>query len=50
MAHDPHTGFILAAYGLAAVVIATMLATIVLDHRALRKRLARFGTRDAERG
>ncbi len=50
MAHDPHTGFILAAYGLAAVVIATMLATIVLDHRALKKRLSRFGAREADRG
>ncbi len=50
MDHDPHTGFILAAYAVAAVVILAMLVTILLDHRALRRRLARFGAREVDRG
>lgn len=50
MEHDPHTGFIIAAYGLAALVILAMVATILLDHRALKTRLARFGARETDRG
>ena len=49
VAHDPHTGFILAAYGIAAIVIGTMLVTIMADHRALKRKLMRFGRRGSER-
>jgi heme exporter protein CcmD len=41
--NDPHTGFIVAAYATAVVVIGGMIAATILDHRALRKALARVG-------
>ena len=50
MEHDPHTGFIVAAYVVAAVVIVSMIAVIVAEHRALRRALARFGARGLDRG
>ena len=50
MEHDPHTGFIVAAYLIAAVVIVTMIVTILADHRSLKKSLKRFGAREADRG
>ena len=49
MEHDPHTGFILAAYVISAVVIVSMIAMIVSDGRALRRSLSRFGTRGLDR-
>lgn len=49
MEHDPHTGFIVAAYVVAAVVIVSMIAVIVSDNRALRRGLARFGARGLDR-
>ena len=36
-----HAGFILAAFGLAAVAIGAMIGAIVLDHRSLKRALAR---------
>ncbi len=50
MEHDPHFGFILAAYAITAVAILAMLAAVLIDYRTLRRRLARFGTREADRG
>lgn len=47
--HDPHTGFIVAAFVVACVVIASMIFAIVTDYRALRKSLARFGARGLDR-
>jgi heme exporter protein CcmD len=44
----PHLGFIVAAYGIAAVVVAAMIVTILLDYRDLTARLARFETRRDE--
>jgi heme exporter protein CcmD len=49
MEHDPHTGFIVAAYVIATVIVATMVVTILADHRALKKSLKRFGAREADR-
>lgn len=43
-----HAGFILAAYGITALVVIGMLGAIVLDHRALTKALSRFPARDGE--
>jgi heme exporter protein CcmD len=37
---DPHTGFIVAAYGLAALVVLGSLVAIVIDYRAQRRTLA----------
>ena len=41
-----HVDFIIAAYALTAVAILAMILSIVLDHRALKKALARFPQRD----
>ena len=41
-----HVDFIVAAYALTAVAILAMILSIVLDHRALKKALARFPQRD----
>jgi heme exporter protein CcmD len=53
MDHDPHTGFILAAYTIAAVVIVSMIVAIVSDYWSLKRSLKRFGARgahEADRG
>ena len=39
----PNLGFIAAAYAIAAVVLAGMVAAIMLDYRRLRRALARLG-------
>ena len=36
----PHAAFIVAAYGMAALVIATLLTWLSLDYRAQMRRLA----------
>jgi heme exporter protein CcmD len=41
-----HAGFIIAAYAVTAVAILGVIGAIVLDHRALRRALARL--RDPE--
>ena len=43
--HASHTGFIVAAYVIAGVVIGTMIGSTILDYRGLRRALARFGLR-----
>ena len=43
--HASHTGFIVAAYVVAGVVVGTMIGSTVLDYRGLRRALSRFGTR-----
>lgn len=47
--HDPHTGFIVAAYVVAGVVILSMIFAVVTDYRTLRRSLARFGARGLDR-
>ena len=49
MEHDPHIGFIVAAYVIAAAVVGTMIATTLFDYASLRRRLARFGARGLDR-
>jgi heme exporter protein D len=50
----PHAFFIVSAYGAAALIVATMIAWVVLDHRrqarALAELEARGITRRSERG
>ena len=46
MEHDPHAGFIVAAYCVAGLVIAAMVLATVLDHRGLKRDLRRLGGRD----
>ena len=49
IAHDPHTGFIVAAYVVAAVVIVSMIVAIVSDYRGLKRSLRTFGSRGLDR-
>jgi heme exporter protein CcmD len=35
MLADPHIGFVIAAYSIAAVAIAAMIGSVVLDYRRL---------------
>jgi len=46
---DPHTGFVLAAYFVAALVLAALAAWVVLDHRRQRRALADLETRGVTR-
>ncbi len=39
MMETPHLGFIVAAYGLAGLMILSMIAAILLDYRALGAKL-----------
>jgi heme exporter protein CcmD len=41
----PHIGFVLAAYGIAFVVISGMILATVLDYRSVRKKLDRIAAR-----
>ena len=49
MEHSAHVPFIVAAYGLAGVVVGAMIVSIVVDYRSLRRALARFGARGLDR-
>jgi heme exporter protein CcmD len=40
MMADPHIGFVIAAYSVAAVVLAIMIGSVVLDYRRLSADLA----------
>jgi heme exporter protein CcmD len=41
MMADPHIGFVIAAYSIAAVVLAVMIGSVVLDYRRLNAELAK---------
>ena len=41
--------YIFSAYGFAAIVIGALVASIALDYRDLKRKLARFGDAEAER-
>jgi heme exporter protein CcmD len=45
----PHLGFIVAAYGLAALVVLVMIGAILWDYRALSAALRRLDAARAER-
>ena len=45
----PHAAFIIAAYGMAALVIAALAAWVVLDHRAQRRTLEELEARGVTR-
>ena len=58
MTADPHIGFVVAAYAVAAATIGAMIAYVLLDYRRLNAHLdkatraleaARRGAKDAER-
>lgn len=43
-----HAGFIFTAYGIAIFVVGAMIASIIADHRALKKSLANLPAREGE--
>jgi heme exporter protein CcmD len=47
MSHDPHIGFVVAAYALAFVIVAGIIVTILADYMRLKEALASLsrGTR-----
>jgi heme exporter protein CcmD len=45
----PHLGYIVAAFGVTAVAVAAMIASIWLDYRDLTAKLARLESRTPER-
>jgi heme exporter protein D len=45
----PHAGFIIAAYAVAVLVIAALVAWVALDHRAQQRRLAALEASGATR-
>ncbi len=47
MSHDPHLGFVIAAYALAFVIVAGMIVTILADYMRLKQALSSLprGTR-----
>ncbi len=49
MQHDPHIGFIVAAYVIAAIVVTSMIVVIATDYIGLRRDLSRFGARGRDR-
>ena len=40
MSHDPHLGFVIAAYALALAIVAGMVVTILADYVNLKQALA----------
>jgi heme exporter protein CcmD len=40
MSHDPHLGFVVAAYALAFVIVAGMIVTILADYMRLKQALS----------
>jgi len=40
MSHDPHFGFVVAAYAIAFVIVAGMIVTILADYMRLKQALA----------
>jgi heme exporter protein CcmD len=40
MSHDPHLGFVVAAYALAFVIVAAMTVTILADYMRLKQALS----------
>jgi heme exporter protein D len=45
----PHATFIALAYGVAAIILAVLIAWIVLDHRAQQRALGELETRGVTR-
>ena len=40
MSHDPHFGFVVAAYALSFVIVAGMIVTILADYMRLKQALS----------
>jgi heme exporter protein D len=49
MGLGPHAAFILAAYAIAALVVAILIAWVIVDHRAQARALADLDARGARR-
>jgi|GEM_PF-1684484 heme exporter protein CcmD len=48
MSHDPHLGFVAAAYALAFVIVAGMIVTIIADYRNLTRALSSFAAQEKQ--
>jgi hypothetical protein len=48
MSHDPHLGFIIAAYALALAIVAAMVVTIVTDYLNLKQALSSFSAKEKD--
>jgi heme exporter protein CcmD len=48
--NDPHIGFVVAAYAIAAIVLVGMVVAVLADYRALRKALRRLESDDGRSG
>lgn len=46
---DPHLAFVAAAYGLSALVVASMIAWILLDHRNLSRAISELEDKGVRR-
>lgn len=46
--NDPHIGFVVAAYALAAIVLVGMVVAVFADYRAQQKALRRLESRDGQ--
>ena len=42
MSHDPHLGFVIAAYALALAIVVAMAVTIMTDYLNLKRALSPF--------
>ena len=49
MSLGPHAAFIITAYAAAAFIIGALIAWVVLDHRAQRRKLANLDARGVTR-
>ena len=45
---DPHIGFVIAAYAIAAIVLIGMVIAVFADYRAQQRALARLESRDGQ--
>ena len=46
--NDPHIGFVIAAYAVAAIVLVGMVVAVFADYRAQRRTLKRLESRDGQ--
>lgn len=48
MSHDPHFGYIIAAYALALVIVGFMAISLLADYLRLKRALAVFDHRESQ--
>jgi heme exporter protein CcmD len=48
MGHDPHFGFVVAAYVLALAIVAAMVVTIITDYLSLKRALLSLAAQEKD--